>query len=257
MINLNSAILRKLVQSPYIDVAGALLVFATSVWRDFLGTVYFNGEMLFGTPISSLPDYMMNGGYPLGVMSTIGAVFSLLSTRLIGKQNNWGNFIGIVTTVNSGINDFLFGNRSAIITYPITFIVNTYATYNWHKGEKIKKVDRIYFMIIGATMAIAYGLVYLGFQLFGGLESELFFHTVAITFGLSLGANGVSSLKYEETWLSWFIYNLVQLVKSIIQQNIANVAKYGFYLINSVVTLFDWKINGDIANPKEILTLKS
>jgi nicotinamide mononucleotide transporter len=239
------------VQSSYIDILGASLILFTCIWRDFLGTVYYKGEMLFGTPLVQLHDYVMQGAYPLGVMSTIGAVFSLLSTRLIGKQNNWGNFIGVLTTINSGINDYLFGNKSAIITYPITFVVNTYATYNWYKGEKIRKIDAVYFIIIGSTIVIAYLLVYLGFQIFGGLDSLLFFHTVAITFGLSLGANAVSSLKYEETWMSWFIYNLVQLIKNMIQQNIANVAKYCFYLINSVITLFDWKINGDVLKPEK------
>lgn len=190
----------------------------------------------------------------MGLLSTIGAVFSLLSTRLVGKQNNTGNVIGILTTINSGINDFLFGNRSAIITYPVTFLITTFATYNWYKGEKIRKIDSLYFIVIGLGLVMAYGLVFIGFKLFGGLDSNLFFHTVAITFGLSLGANAASSLKYEETWLSWFIYNLVQLVKNLIQHNIANVAKYIFYLLNSLVTLFDWKLNGDISSQEVLAT---
>lgn len=251
-VSLRSPLLRNLVQSPSLDLVGAVLIFITCVWRDFLGTVYFDGEMLFGTPLSDLPSYIKKGAYPLGIMSTIGAVFSLLSTRLIGKQNNWGNFIGILTTINSGTNDFLFGNRSAIITYPITFFVTTFAAYNWHKGEKIRKIDANYFIIIAVAMMIAYGLVYLGFQLFGGLEGQLFFHTVAFTFGLSLGANAASSLKYEETWLSWIIYNIAQLVKNSIQLNVANITKYVFYLFNAFITLFDWKWNGDIKTPVSI-----
>jgi nicotinamide mononucleotide transporter len=241
----NNSLVRKYVNSSYIDVLGAGLIFFTCVWRDFLGTIYYEGTIQFGTALSELPEMMVNGAYPLGVFSTVGAVFSLLSTRLVGKQNNWGNLIGIITTVNSGTNDFLFGNRSAIITYPITFIVHTFATYNWAKGEKIRKVDSRYFVIIGISMIIAYSLVYLGFSWFGGLDSTLFFHTVAITFGLSLGANAASSLKYEETWLSWTIYNLVQLIKNSIQLNVANIAKYIFYLFNAVITLLDWKWNGD------------
>ena len=121
------------------------------------------------------------------------------------------------------------------------------------KGEKIRKIDLRYYLIVALGMMIAYALVYLGFQLFGGLESTLFFHTVAITFGISLGANAANSLKYEETWLSWIIYNFVQLVKNIIQMNIANVAKYIFYLFNAFITLFDWKWNGDVEKSEPVL----
>ena len=240
-----SPLLRKLVLSKNLDVLGATLILITCIIRDFLGTIYFEGQIQFGIPLNELWSYTLRGAYPLGIFSTLGAVFSLLSTRLVGKQNNWGNVIGVITTINSGLNDFLFGNRSAVITYPITFFVTLFATYNWHKGERIRKIDMRYFMIISIAMIVAYSLVYLGFRLFGGLDSTIFFHTVALTFGLSLGANAANSLKYEETWLSWTIYNLVQLVKNIIQMNIANVAKYVFYLFNAIITLLDWKWNGD------------
>jgi nicotinamide mononucleotide transporter len=243
---LNAPILRRLVQSKYLDLIGASLIFFTCVVRDFLGTIYFQGEIQFGIPLSELVSYTTQGAYPLGVFSTFGAVFSLLSTRLVGKQNNWGNFIGVITTINSGLNDYLFGNHSAVLTYPITFFVSIFATYNWFKGERIRKVDLQYFLIIGLAMVIAYSLVYLGFYYFGGLDSTIFFHTVALTFGLSLGANAANSLKYEETWTSWIIYNTVQLVKNVIQMNVANVAKYVFYLFNAFITLFDWKLNGDV-----------
>ena len=231
--------------SVQLDVLGAVLVFATCVWRDFLGTIYMGGEIQFGIPLNELWSYIKMGAYPLGVLSTFGAVFSMLATRLTGKQNNWGNFVGIVTTVNSGANDYLFGNHSALLTYPITFIVFNFATYNWYKGEKIRKRDLNYYLIISITMVIAYALVYLGFKWFGGLDDQLFFHTVAITFGLSLGANVCNSLKYEETWFNWIIYNVVQLVKNLIIMNVANVAKYIFYFFNAIITLFDWKWNGD------------
>ena len=124
-------LIRKFVLSSYLDVFGAVLVFAVTLYKGFHQTLYYKGEILFGTPVSELWSYILNGAYPLGIMSTIGAVFSLLSTRLIGKQNNIGNGIGVATTVNSGANDFLFGNLSAVVTYPLTFVINTFCTYNW------------------------------------------------------------------------------------------------------------------------------
>ena len=237
---------RKLVRSPYLDVFGAVLVLGVCIVRNFHGTIFFQGEIQFGVPVNELWSYVRQGAYPLGIMSTIGAVFSLLSTRLVGKQNNAGNAIGIVTTVNSGANDFMFGNASAAITYPLTFILQTFAFAKWKQGVSIRKRDIWYYLIIAAGIVIGFGLVYLGAYLLGGRTDSVFLNTVALTFGLSLGANFCSALKYEETWLSWVIYNIVQLVKNSLQANLANIAKYIFYLFNAAITLWDWKGNGDV-----------
>jgi nicotinamide mononucleotide transporter len=178
-------------------------------------------------------------------MAIIGAVFSMISTRFIGKQKNAGNLIGIATTVNSGVNDFLFKNPSALLTYPITFVIHSLASYNWAKGEKIRKKDKRYYIIVSLGFIFSFLLVYLGFYLFGTFEDMWLINTVAITFGLSLGATVSNIFKYEETWLSWNVYNVFQLFKALLQFNYANVAKYIFYLFNASVTLFDWKLNGD------------
>ncbi len=238
--------LRKLVQSTSLDLFGAILIFGVCYYRNFHGTIFYQGEIQFGIPFGELWGYVKNGAYPLGVLSTIGAIFSLLSTRLVGKQNNIGNYIGVVTTVNSGANDYLFGNASAIITYPLTFFITTFAVANWHKGEKIRKRDTRYYLIVFIGLVIGFMLVYLGAYLFGGRTDHAFLAVVSLTFGLSLGANFCNALKYEETWLSWIIYNIVQLTKAIMQINIANVVKYIFYLFNAFITLFDWKLNGDV-----------
>ncbi len=243
--SIKSPLLRAIVLSPYLDLFGAFLVFGVSIYRGFHKTVYHGGKVVFDTTWDQWIDFISHLGYPLGIFSIVGAVFSLLSTRLVGKQNNWGNFIGIVTTVNSGINDFLFGNASAILSYPITFIIQNFSFFNWKKGIQIRKIDTFYYLINIAGLLLAYGIVFLGFKIFGGKTEGMFFHTVAVTFGLSLGANFCTALKYEETWLSWSIYNIVQLAKNLLQHNLANVVKYIFYLFNAVVTLFDWKWNGN------------
>ena len=238
-------ILRQLVQSKYLDLFGALLIFGVCYHRNFHQTIFFQGEIQFSIPFKELWIYVQEGAFPLGIFSTAGAVFSLLSTRLVGKQNNWGNFIGILTTINSGAIDFLFGNASAIITYPLTFFIVTFAFNKWKKGELIRKRDANYYLIIVAGLVIGFALVYLGAYLFGGRTDNIFLVIVSLTFGLSLGANFCNALKYEETWLSWIIYNIVQLTKNTMQMNIANVVKYIFYLFNAFLTLFDWKLNGD------------
>ncbi len=238
-------LLRKLVASPYLDLIGAVLVLGVCVVRDFHETIFFQNEIQFGVPFSELLSYIGRGAYPLGILSTIGAIFSLLATRLVGRQRNLGNIFGVVTTINSGWNDFLFGNGSAAITYPVTFFLHTFAVARWAQGERIRKRDRRYYYIVGVGLLLGFALVFLGAKIFGGRLDLGFLSVVSLTFGLSLGANFANALKYEETWLSWIVYNIVQLIKNLMLANLANVVKYIFYLFNAGITLGDWKLNGD------------
>jgi len=238
--------LRRLVHSDFLDLMGAALIFAVCVFRKFHETIFYEAQIQFGVPIGELWSYILQGAFPLGILSTVGAIFSMLSTRFISKQNNIGNGIGVVTTVNSGVIDFLFGNRSAIITYPISFFLNSLSFVKWREGEKIKEKDLQYYLIFIFGIALGFALVYLGAYLFGGRTEHSFLIVVSITFGLSIGGNFANAFKYEETWLNWIIYNIVQLIKNTMLANIANVVKYIFYLFNAVITIFDWKWNGDV-----------
>lgn len=245
MNNLKKAA-RSFVQSKYMDLFGAALVLTISIYNQFHLTYYFQGNVKFNVPFSEQISLIKQGAFPLGIFSTIGAIFSLLSTRFVGKQNNIGNIIGVFTTVNSGTIDYFLGNHSAIITYPLTFIITYFAVVKWSKGEKIRKIDFKYYLINTAGLALGYLLVYIGTEIFGGRDDLLFFNTLSISFGLSLGANFSSALKYETTFLSWTVYNIVQLIKAFLQLNIANIAKYIFYMINAVITLVDWIWNRDM-----------
>ena len=117
---------------------------------------------------------MRQGAFPLGIFSMIGAIFSVLATRLIGKQNNWGNFIGILTTISSGTIDYLFGNHSAVITYPMTFVLHNIAFSKWKKGEKVRDRDLQYYLINAGGIVVGFALVYLGAYLFGGRTDPTF-----------------------------------------------------------------------------------
>lgn len=245
MNNLKNGV-RAFVKSKYMDLFGACLVLFISIYNQFHLTYYFQGNVRFNVPFSQQLGLLKQGAFPLGIFSTVGAVFSLLSTRFVGKQNNLGNIIGVFTTINSGTVDYFLGNHSAIITYPLTFIITYFAVVKWNKGEKIRKIDFNYYLINFAGLVLGYLLVYIGTEIFGGRDDLLFFNIVSITFGLSLGANFSSALKYESTFLSWTVYNVVQLIKAFLQMNIANIAKYIFYMINAVITLADWVLNRDM-----------
>lgn len=243
---------RAFVHSRYMDLLGACLVLLVSIYNQFHLTYYFQGKVMYNVPFGQQFKLMQHGAFPLGILSTVGAVFSLLSTRFVGKQNNFGNMIGLLTTINSGTVDYFLGNHSAAITYPLTFVITYFAVVKWNKGEKIRKIDFNYYVINSIGLVLGYALVYVGTEIFGGRDDLLFYNIVSITFGLSLGANFSSALKYESTFLSWTIYNIVQLFKAIIQVNIANIAKYIFYLINAVITLADWVLNKDFKKKEAI-----
>jgi nicotinamide mononucleotide transporter len=237
---------RAIVFSPYIDVIGAVIVLFASISRGFHLTFYIDGQINWNVPLTDHWQTLLNGGFPIGYLSTIGAVFSLLSTRFVGKQSNTGNWISLATTVNSGSVDYFLGNHSAIITYPVTFLIHSFATYKWSKGVKIKKIDVFYYLIFIFAMGLAYILVWLGMKLFpNGMNDFVFYNVLSLGFGLSLGANFCTAFKYESTYLNWTIYNIIQLMKAVMQINIANIAKYIFYLLNAVITLLDWLWNRD------------
>ena len=240
-------LLRKIVHSKYIDLVGVVLVVVICIYRDFHETYYLDGGIQFGIPFSQFSETLSKGAFPIGLLSTLGAVISLLAARLIVRQKNLGNFIGIFTTVNSGAIDYMFGNHSAIITYPLTFVIAILATKKWYEGEQIKKADwRYYLLVIGAFIT-SYSLVYLGFYLFGTtITNPVFKHSVAIIFGISLVGNISTVFKYEQTFLTWSFYNIAQIIKNGIQGNLANIIKYVYYLANAVLTFFDWRINGDV-----------
>lgn len=225
-----------------------LLILAVCITRNFHQTFYINGAIEFGIPWADFFGTISSGGFPLGICSILSSSFSLLGTRLVGKQDNLGNKIGVLTAFTAGSIDYMFGNASALITYPLTFFIMTFAVSKWKGGQRIKERDWIYFAIIFGGIALGFCLVYLGAWLFGGRTDAAFLNIIAITFGLSIGGNLCNAMKYKETWLSWVVYNLVQLTKSIIQLNLANVAKYVFYLINAGITLIDWFRNGDVNN---------
>jgi nicotinamide mononucleotide transporter len=223
-----------------------VLIFGVCYARNFHGTIYYQGAIEFGIPFMEIGSYMSKGAFPLGIFSVVGAVFSVLATRLVGKQNNWGNLIAILTTISSGSIDYMFGNHSAIITYPLTFVLHNIAFTRWKNGEKIRQLDTQYYLINFGGIALGFLLVYLGVYLFGGRSDHGFLILLSLAFGISLGANFCNAFKYEETWFSWVLYNVIQLGKNAMQLNIANVVKYIFYLFNAGITLFDWKLNGDL-----------
>lgn len=160
----------------------------------------------------------------------------MLSTRFTGKLSKWGNYFGIVNTILSGAIDYILGNKAAIITYPVTFLIYTFAIKKWKASQEgrpnqmsQKQVKLAAIIISIIAFLFAFVTNYIGY----GGKMNLLAYVTTIAFALSLIGN-------EGQWGFWLIYNFVQLTKAGIQGNFANIGKYIFYILNAIGALFVW-----------------
>ncbi|ORO98855.1 hypothetical protein B7697_06785 [Streptococcus mitis] len=180
---------------------------------------------------------------PFGLISVTNVGISMLSTRFTGKLSKWGNYFGIVNTILSGSIDYILGNKAAIITYPVTFLIYTFAIKKWEASQEgrpnqmsQKQVKLAAIIISIIAFLFAFVTNYIGY----GGKMNLLAYVTTIAFALSLIANALNALKLTTQWGFWLIYNFVQLTKAGIQGNFANIGKYIFYILNAIGALFVW-----------------
>lgn len=102
--------------------------FATSKWFDWFGVALVVGIAISAGYLGTHLDKFVNWGswtslVPFGLISVINVGISMLSTRFTGKLSKLGNYLGIINAVLSGLIDYILGNKAAIITYPVTFLI--------------------------------------------------------------------------------------------------------------------------------------
>ncbi|UQS83120.1 nicotinamide mononucleotide transporter family protein [Bombilactobacillus thymidiniphilus] len=227
-----------------------LVKIAKSKWFDLLGiAIVIIISIASGYLTETLADVVNWGSWtrwvPFGIISIFNTVLSVMSTRLTGRMLNSGNIVGIINTVLSGTIDYLLGNKAAVITYPITFIIYVLAINKWKNSEKYKASKPLtgrkglltVLAILLVSFVFSYLVNYAGYQ---GKISLLFWLTT-IVFGLSMAANILNAMKLSVQWSYWFIYNIAQLIKAFVQGNFANVGKYIYYIINAVAAASFWK----------------
>ncbi|AVD75536.1 TPA: nicotinamide mononucleotide transporter [Streptococcus pneumoniae] len=180
---------------------------------------------------------------PFGLISVTNVGISMLSTRFTGKLSKWGNYFSIVNTILSGAIDYILGNKAAIITYPVTFLIYTFAIKKWKASQEgrpnqISQKQVKLAVIIISIIAFLFAFVtnYIGYE----GKMNLLAYVTTIAFALSLIANALNALKLTTQWGFWLIYNFVQLTKAGIQGNFANIGKYIFYILNAIGALFVW-----------------
>ena len=222
--------------------------FAKSKTFDFLGVMLVVSIAIASGYLNSRLDKFVDWGpwtalVPFGLISVTNVGISMLSTRFTGKLSRWGNYLGILNTVLSGTIDYILGNKAAIITYPVTFLIYTFAIKKWQESQEGKpntrsKTQTKLIATIATITAFTFAYItnYIGY---GGNMNPLAYVTT-IAFALSLIANVFNALKLTTQWGFWLVYNIVQLIKAGIQGNFANVGKYIFYIINSIGALFVW-----------------
>ncbi|EHD92692.1 nicotinamide mononucleotide transporter [Streptococcus pneumoniae] len=180
---------------------------------------------------------------PFGLISVTNVGISMLSTRFTGKLSKWGNYFGIVNTILFGAIDYILGNKAAIITYPVTFLIYTFAIKKWEASQEgrpnqmsQKQVKLAAIIISIIAFLFAFVTNYIGYE----GKMDLLAYVTTIAFALSLIANALNALKLTTQWGFWLIYNFVQLTKAGIQGNFANIGKYIFYILNAIGALFVW-----------------
>ena len=226
----------------------SLKIFATSKWFGLFGVALVVGIAIASGYLNSRLDKFVDWGpwtalVPFGLISVTNVGISMLSTRFTGKLSKWGNYFGIVNTILSGAIDYILGNKAAIITYPVTFLIYTFAIKKWEASQegrpnqmsqKQLKLAAIIISIIAFLFAFVTN--YIGY----GGKMNLLAYVTTIAFALSLIANAFNALKLTTQWGFWLIYNFVQLTKAGIQGNFANIGKYIFYILNAIGALFVW-----------------
>jgi len=226
----------------------SLKIFAKSKWFDLFGVALVVGIAIASGYLNSRLDKFVDWGpwtalVPFGLISVTNVGISMLSTRFTGKLSKWGNYFGIVNTILSGTIDYILGNKAAIITYPVTFLIYTFAIKKWEASQEgrpnqmsQKQIKLAAIIISIIAFLFAFVTNYIGY----GGKMNLLAYVTTIAFALSLIANALNALKLTTQWGFWLIYNFVQLTKAGIQGNFANIGKYIFYILNAIGALFVW-----------------
>jgi nicotinamide riboside transporter PnuC len=236
MIYKNASILEKIksfTESIYLDIIGVVIVLGGSLYLGFHHTV---------KPLHFIGWTIEN--YPLGIQSVIGVTMSMMATRLVTRRNNLGNFISLFTTISACMVDYMFGNKAAILTYPVSFLGNYYAYHLWSKQTEIipKGIDSGFFFnfLLGFTISIF--LNYIGFTQFltGNVSNWPLFITSVIIAGLTFSGQFNTAKRYKENWFTWQIYNIIKFIQNIQMGNIAQLLKYTFYFFNAMLGWITW-----------------
>ncbi len=222
--------------------------FTESKYLDFIGlVVVLGGSLALGFHKTILPlnvfGYRIEN-YPLGIQSVLGVTLSMMVTRLVTKRNNFGNLLGLFTTLSACMVDYMFGNKAAILTYPISFLGNYYAYHLWSQQKEIipKAIDNGFYINFIYGFSISLVLNYIGFTQFLSepISNLPLYLTSVLIAGLTFGGQFNTAKRYKENWFTWQVYNVIKFAQNLQMGNIAQLLKYTFYFFNALLGWITW-----------------
>ncbi len=221
--------IKALTNSTYLDLIGLAIVLAASFSLGYHKTVY------------NFSYHGKNYTFLLGYISILNTGLSMTGNRLVTKKNNIGNIITTCNTFLSGTIDFLLGNIGAVLTYPVSFIGNYLVFKSWKKSRILRGIDGVFYRNIVLGFILSLTLNYIAFAYFSekGIDWILYF-SVAIPAGITFGGTFNTARMYPDNWFMWQFYNLTKIIQSLMLLNIANTAKYSFYLFNAIIGYITW-----------------
>ena len=234
---------------------------ATAKWMDFIGVLIVVAVAVSaGYATETLGDVAKWAAaiglawLPFGLISIGNTVLSIMSTRLTGRMKYSGNVIGIINVVLSGAIDYILGNKAAIISYPVTFIIYLVALYVWKKYADAHKANLAAKPLEGTKKVITMSLIFAFSFIFsfainwiGFKQVNVLFILTWLVFALSLVSNILNAMKLSLQNSYWILYDIIQLVKAAVMGNFANVGKYIYYIISMIASWFYWNER----NPQE------
>jgi len=222
--------IKKITNSKYLDSIGVFLVVVVSIYLEYYKTTY---------------DFSYNGknySFYLGYFSILNTCLSMMATRLVTKKNNIGNLISTCNTLLSGSIDYFLGNIGAVLTYPVSFFGNYFAFRIWKKKQYLNAIDLIFFRNMAIGLLLSFVLNYIAFITFSieAINWNLFF-AIATPAGISFGGTFNLGRMYPDNWITWQVYNFFKIIQNVMLMNIANTAKYVFYMFNAILGYITWK----------------
>lgn len=227
---------------------------ATAKWMDLIGVlIVVIIAISAGYATETLGQvakwaYKINLAWlPFGLISIGNTILSIMSTRLTGRMKMAGNILGLINTVLSGAIDYILGNKAAIISYPVTFIIYIAAIYVWDQYAKMHKKDLAAKPLTGMKKIITMSIIFTFSFVFSFFINYIGFRTINllfiltwIVFALSLIANILNAMKLSLQNNYWIIYDIIQLIKAAVMGNFANVGKYIYYVISMLASYVYW-----------------
>ena len=202
--------------------------------------------------------FTIAGDIPVLLIDLLTSILGLTCVYLAGRNSKYNFWIGYVYTFFLFL---MFWNKNlyaSMILQPISLFINVLGHYKWthpKSGEEsvsdksALKITTMSWTQRGIAIALVFILAALwGYTISllgnswmaGKLPADPIPYLDACVTTLILVAQFLSAIKKWECWVAWFFVNITQLILHISVGHIFMPIVSGLYLINSIISLFNW-----------------